>query len=126
MYTISYPSGALRLDGVLIPQNDSLPEYKAYVVWLRADNGPTVLTDTEPPQPRIEVSAWQIRKALNVMSLRQAVEDAVAASGSITIQDGWYHSPTFWSDQPLTLQMGAALGKSESDMYALFQLAKGL
>ncbi|HZV61634.1 MAG TPA: hypothetical protein VFF75_04400, partial [Methylophilaceae bacterium] len=103
MYSISYPSGTVRKDGVIIPQDRDTPELAAYLDWLKAGNGPEVLQDAEPLYPRIEVSAWQIRKALNRTGLRDAVETEVAASNDLDLKDGWERAPTFWSDQPMTL-----------------------
>lgn len=126
MYTISASKSHLWKDGVEIVQDDRYKEYRDYVQWLKQGNGPEEVPDPEPVRPRITVSAWQIRKALNQAGLRQAVEDAVAASNNIELKDGWYHSPQFFSDNPLTLGMGASLGKDTEAMYALFQLAERL
>lgn len=128
MYTLSLPSGTFRKDGVTFPQDDNNTEWVAYALWLAAGNGPVQIADQEMPEsrPHITVSAWQIRKALNQTGLRQSVEDAVAASGNIELQDGWLHSPTFDSDNLLTVSMAQGLGKSPDEMYALFQLAKTL
>lgn len=125
MYTISKPSGTIRKDGVIITQDDRTPEYQAYSEWLQKGNGPEVIQDAEDA-PRITVSAWQIRKALNVMGLRAAVEAAVAGSGDIELQDGWQYAVAFESDHALIASMGAALGKSPEEMLALFRLAEGL
>lgn len=131
MYSISYPSGTLRKDGVVFTQNINDPEYQTYELWLSENNGPEVIQ--EPiVNPRIIVSAWQIRKALNLTqlnewtTLRQAVESAVSQSSDQALKDGWNHSPTFRSDEPLTLQMGLALGKNTEDMYILFKFAESL
>jgi hypothetical protein len=126
MYTISYPSGTLRLDGVVIEQNDNLPRYKAYAAWLAQGNGPVVLADVETPRPVIQINAWQIRTALGIVGLRAGVEAAVAGSGDQVLIDGWEHSPTFSSNHPLTLGMGAAMGQDENAMYDLFTLGQGL
>lgn len=127
MYTLSFPSGTLRKDGVMIQLDDRTPEYIAYAAWLAEGNGPAQVEDEAPQRRRIDVSAWQIRKALNAMNgLRQQVEDVVAASDSQELKDGWHHSPRFYSDNEMALQMGAGLGKTPDEMYALFQLAESL
>jgi hypothetical protein len=126
MYTISYPSGTIRKDGVVVPQDDRTPEYQQYVAFLQSGGTVEQEQDESPSRPRIEVSAWQIRKALNREGLRDAVEAYVASSGDLELQDGYYHAPTFWSDHPFALVVGAALGKSEDAMYEFFQLAKSL
>lgn len=125
MYTISYPSGTIRLDGLVVPQDDSKPEYQAYAAWLALGNGPDVLADESTARRVIQINAWQIRTALNMLGLRDSVEAAVAA-GDQTLKDGWNHSPTFSSNHPLTLGMGQALGQSEDAMYALFELGESL
>lgn len=126
MYTISEPSGVIRKDGVVIPQDDRTPEYQAYVAWLMQDNGPAVVPDEGGYFPRIDVSAWQIRKALNELGLRDAVEDAVAASTDIKTKDGWNHSPRFYSDNEQAKTMAVVLNKTPAEMYAIFQLAETL
>lgn len=125
MYTISYPSETIRLNGVVVPRLASDPAYQAYAAWLAQGNGPESLQDDVTPRRVIQINAWQIRTALNLLALRDAVEAAVTA-GDQTLKDGWYHSPTFSSDHPLTLGMGAALGQSEDSMYALFELGESL
>lgn len=124
MYTISYPSGTIRLDGVVV-EPDS-PAWQGYRQFLQGGGGPEPAADPQAQFPRIEVSAWQIRKALNATGLRDAVEQAVAASASIELKDGWNYAPTFFSDNALTIALGAGLGKTPADMYALFQLASSL
>lgn len=125
-WTISVPSGVVCEDGVPLVQDDSTPAYRRYLAFLRTGAGPIKVPDAEPAMPRIDVSAWQIRKALNMAGLRNQVENAVAASDSIEVKDGWLHSPRFFSDNDLALTMGAALGKSREDMYELFLLAASL
>ena len=122
MYTISYPSGTIRKDGIeVLPGADM----DAYVDWLRAGNGPTPLQD--PPVPRrITVSAWQIRKGLNQLGLRDQVEAAVAASNSRDLSDGWQHAVEFESDNAFVVAMAASLGMTNAEMRALFELAEGL
>lgn len=126
MYSISCPSGTLRKDGVVFPQNAADPRYQEYAAWLAAGNGPEVLQDAIEQRRIIQVNAWQIRRALTRVNLRGAVEEAVTMSGNQDLIDGWTHSPTFSSDEPLTLDMGASMGQDENAMYALFQLAESL
>lgn len=71
-------------------------------------------------------SPWKIRKALNALGLRQAVEDAVAASTDQDLKDGWEFATEFRSDDPFVISMGAALGKSEEETAQLIQYASTL
>lgn len=125
MYTISYPSETIRLNGVVVPRLAADPAYQAYATWLAQGNGPESLHDAVAPRRVIQINAWQIRMALNLMGLRESVEAAVTA-GDQTLKDGWYHSPTFSSDHPLAMGMGQTLGQSEDSMYALFELGESL
>lgn len=118
-YTLTCPAGILRKDGAEVANDD--PDYYA---WLEAGNGPAVIN--EEPIRRIQVSAWQIRKALNATGLREQVEIAVADSGNIELLDGWSYATTFDSDNELALSIGGTLNKSIDDMYELFKLAESL
>lgn len=73
----------------------------------------------------ITVTPWQIRKALNQLGLRASVEAAVAAS-SQEVKDGWEFASEFRSDNELIAQLCTALGKTEAERLALFQLAATL
>lgn len=73
----------------------------------------------------ISVTPWQIRKALNQLGLRASVEAAVAAS-SQEVKDGWEFASEFRSDNELIAQLCTALGKTEVERLALFQLAATL
>ena len=88
---------------------------------------PPALPAYVPPTPEVFVcTPWQIRKAINAMGLRQAVEDAVAASTDQALKDGWEFASAFRSDDPFVLQMGAALGKSAAETAELIQQAAAL
>ena len=78
------------------------------------------------PRPVLVCSPWQIRKALNSQGLRQAVEDAVAASDNIAVKDGWEFATEFRSDDPFVTSMGASLGMSEEQTADLVRYAATL
>lgn len=70
------------------------------------------------PVPQ-SATPWQIRKALNALSLRASVEAAVAAQDQDT-RDGWEFATEFRRDDPLLNAMAPALG---IDLDAVFRLA---
>lgn len=78
------------------------------------------------PPPVYTCSPWQIRKALNERGLRQAVEDAVAASDNQTLKDGWEFATQFNSNDPFVIAMGAELGMTEEQTAELIQYASAL
>jgi len=83
----------------------------------------------EPADPVTSVytcSRWQIRKALNAQGLRQAVEDAVAASDDQDLKDGWDCAGEFRSDHLFVISMGASLGMTEEQTADLIQYASTL
>lgn len=92
--------------------------------WLAEGNTPEP-ADPLPP-PVYTCSPWQMRKALNAMDLRQAVEDAVAASTDIVLKDGWEYATEFRSDDPFVLTMGTALGKTDAETAELILYASAL
>ncbi len=78
-----------------------------------------------PPAPPISVTPYQIREALNMLGLRAAVESAVAA-GSQSLKDKWQFAQEFKRDNATVIELGTALGKTDAEMDALFQLAETL
>jgi hypothetical protein len=82
-----------------------------------------------PPQPvaiPTVVSAWQMRKALNQLMLRDAVETAVAASADQNLKDGWLFAKEFNRTDNLVVAMAASLGLVSADLDHLFILADSL
>jgi hypothetical protein len=71
----------------------------------------------------LNCSAWQFRKALNVLGLRDIVEAAVAASNDITVKDGWQYAAYIYRNDPFIVQFGYALGKTDKYLDDLFTLA---
>lgn len=92
-------------------------------VIVPGDGGVPTLAD-QPPSA-ITVTPWQIRKALNQIGLRTSVEAAVAGSTQ-EVKDGWEFASEFKSDNELIAQLCYALGKTEAERVALFQLAATL
>lgn len=92
-------------------------------VIVPGDGGVPTLAD-QPPSA-ITVTPWQIRKALNQIGLRASVEAAVAGSTQ-EVKDGWEFASEFKSDNELIAQLCGALGKTEAERLALFQLAATL
>lgn len=78
-----------------------------------------------PDQP-IAVTPWQFRKALNQQGLRADVENAVAASDDQDLKDGWEFATEFVRNDPFVVSMAVAIGKTDADLDALFELAKTL
>lgn len=74
----------------------------------------------------LSCTAWQFRRALNALGLREMVEQAVAASADPDIIDGWDYADLFLRYDPLVVQFGALLGQTEEEMDQLFMLAKTL
>lgn len=123
MYQLTHFGHILRLtDGACIPPDPANTDYQDYLIWLGAGNEPTPAGSLPVPH---RVSAWQIRKALNLKGWRTDVESFVAQADQTT-QDGWNHEQNFCRDDPLVVGAGQVLGKTEEEMDDLFRLADTL
>ena len=125
----------------LIPAmaTETVPPNVAEGMRVRFDGGAWVVESIPEPEPApvpepdgpvppsvYTCSPWQIRKALNNQGLRQAVEDAVAASIDQGLKDAWEFAQEFRSDHPFVLTMGATLGKTEEETAQLIEYAATL
>lgn len=71
-------------------------------------------------------SAWQFRKALNSLGMREAVEALIANCNDQNVKDGWEYAATFYRYDPLILQFATVLNYSNTDLDNLFSLARSL
>lgn len=78
-----------------------------------------------PPVLPLSCTPWQMRRALNQLGMRQAVEDAVAASTNQDLKDGWEFASEFREDDDFVVAMAASIGQSEN-LHGLMVLAASL
>lgn len=125
MYKMIDEISMIRIsDGAFIPADPANTDYQDYLAWLSAGNTPEP-AEPIPAAPPISATPYQIREALNMLGLRSAVESAVAA-GSQSLKDKWQFAQEFKRDNPTVIELGLALGKTDAEMDALFQLAETL
>ena len=94
-----------------------------YAVYVRGDVVPE-LPQSQSNVPAV-VTPHQIRLALNDAGLREAVEQAVAASDQ-AIKDWWEYALDVERKHPLIDSMAQQLGITEQQLDALFVAAAGL
>ena len=75
--------------------------------------------------PRISVSRLRLKLALAAAGKLDAVEAAVVAAGAVA-QLYWANATAFESDHRLVAQIGAALGMTTDEIYALFVAARDM
>lgn len=125
MYKLTSLDSIQRItDGASIPIDPMNRDYQGYLAWVAAGNTPESADPT--PTPVVSCSPWQMRKVLNQLGLRDAVEAAVSASLDQTLRDGWEFATEFRSDDPFVIAMGATLGKTEAEVRAIIELGATL
>ena len=66
------------------------------------------------------LSAWQVRKVLTQLGLRDSVETAVANADAET-KDAWHYASSFQRDDALLVSMAAAINISDAQLDAMFE-----
>lgn len=89
-------------------------------VW----NGTTWVFNIELWREYCTCTAYQFRAALNELGKRQEVESTVAASTSQDLKDAWEYGTTYERLSPYVLDMQAALGSTDAEVDAIFELAR--
>ena len=121
MYRLTQNAIIRISDGASIPLAEGNQDYAQYLIWLYEGNTPQ---PADPlPIPIITVTPWQIRKALNQIGLRAAVESAITTSTDQTLKDGWEFSNEITRNSPLVISMATALNKTIAEIDGLFALA---
>ena len=125
MYKHTSAGAVVRLsDGATIPPDVRNFDYQEWQEWVEG-GGVTLPADLVEVTPA-RVDAWQMAQALITLGLIDDVEAAVAASTDPLVKYGWAKALYFVRTDPLVVSMGAALGKTEAEMDALFALAESL
>ena len=115
-------NGDIPANWIVVATNHSQFPAGVQDSWLW--NGSAIVSNPSYEQV-ISATPWQIRKALNQLGLRSAVESAVSSADQET-QDGWKYADVFKSDNQLIKSLCQLLGKSDAERIALFQLAETL
>lgn len=104
---------------VEIKDGETLPLWTQTLIVCEVQ--PTIL------EPQVVLtSKYKLRKALNILNLRTQIEDFISTSTDQDLKDAWLFADEFRSDDPLILQLGNALGKTEAEIKAVFELANTL
>ena len=89
-----------------------------YITWERRSDE-QIAQMKRAEMDNLVISPWQLRKVLNHLALRDAVEAAVASANLVT-RDGWEFAVEFRRNDPLVAAIGSLLGKSESEIDEIF------
>jgi hypothetical protein len=108
--------------GTPVPVGYEVMSLADFDAWKAAElaSGWRPAAETQPvPQT---ITPWQLRKALNQLGLRNAVEAAIAQADQDT-KDGWEFATEFRRDDEMLNAMASALGISDSELDDIFRLA---
>lgn len=120
MYKLTGSNSIIRLsDNTIVPFDTNSSDYKTYQLWLNEGNTPAEYI--LPNKYYKALSAWQVRKVLNLFNLRAQVESAVLLADSAT-KDAWVYSNEFERNDPVLNAMAASLGMNETQLNQLFEV----
>lgn len=119
MKTVPFPASDEDLKGAVTV---SVSADKKVTIYYQGDEVPKL---PAPPEPGIVVTPRQFRQALTKSGLRSAV-DAFVATQNQDVKDWYEYATKFDSSHPMVVNMAAAMGKTEADVKAVFELAMTL
>lgn len=133
MIEVDNPASTIPSDAVELTDAeyaDFLEGLSLHKVIVYDENNRPVLHDK--PLPSLDdirvnmlAPAWAIRRAMSQQGLRTIVEAAIAVADDDT-KDMWEYAVNFKRLHPMVVSLGAALGKTELEIDALFDLANTL
>lgn len=84
-------------------------------------NAPIPLTVEQKRALLQPLSAWQVRKVLTNLGLRDSVEAAVANADAET-KDAWQYASSFQRDDAMLNDMAVSLGLTDVQLDSMFEL----
>lgn len=113
----------IRRKGIIVACGPNTEQYQPVV----EEGDVFSIEETIPPIPEVvSCSAWQIRKALNALGLRDVVESAVAASDNPIVKDSWEFASEFFNNDPFVLQIGQVIEKTNEEVTDIIKYARTL
>ena len=109
--------GAMRAD-----LGDDVGRYEDLIALVEANIKPVV---PEPP-PILIATKYKFRMALLNIGLLDDIESFIAATEDKAVKIAWQYADEYRTDDPLVLGMGYALGKTDDEIRAVFELANTL
>ena len=121
----SIPKGAQFIENPVFPDNkDHRDAWRIVDGELELDA--IVKAKIDVKLDNVELTPWQMRKALNSLGLRASIESAIEATDDYDLKDGWFFATSFNKSDPLVVAMAAALNVKKPAIDKLFELGATL
>ena len=119
----SYHESQMQLlrDDIALHGGD-LTDFSNIIADVEANIQPAIIPTIEQIRAQLQpLSAWQVRKVLTQLGLRDSVETAVANADQAT-KDAWHYASNFQRDDAILNAMAVSLGITASQLDSMFEL----
>ena len=125
-YTLTNSQSVIRdADGACIPFDPANTDYQTYLKWMEDGNEPNPYVAPPPPVPS-QAPMWAVRVVLKNHDLFDQAEQAITASGDVSLQTVWEYGNFAVRSSAAIATLAAALNLTDEQIDAFFFEADAL